>query len=42
MLMEIDPRQQMARWIRRRRTERQKKALFDYNTMEVERQQQAV
>ncbi len=37
-LMEIDPRVQQATVESQRATERQKKALFDYNTMEVERQ----
>ena len=37
-LMEIDPRQQQATVAAQRATERQKKALFDYNTVEVERQ----
>ncbi len=37
-LMEIDPRQQQATVDAQRATERQKKALFDYNTVEVERQ----
>ena len=36
--MEIDPRQQQAAVDSQRATERQKKALFDYNTVEVERQ----
>jgi RND family efflux transporter MFP subunit len=38
-LMEIDPRQQMATVASQRATERQKKALYDYNTVEVDRQQ---
>ena len=38
VLMEIDPRQQQATVDSQRATERQKKALFDYNTIEVERQ----
>ena len=38
VLMEIDPRQQQATVESQRATERQKKALFDYNTVEVERQ----
>lgn len=37
-LMEIDPRQQQAAVDSQRATERQKKALFDYNSIEVERQ----
>lgn len=37
-LMEIDPRQQQAAVDSQRATERQKKALFDYNSVEVERQ----
>ena len=37
-LMEIDPRQQMATVDSARATERQKKALYDYNMVEVERQ----
>ena len=37
-LMEIDPRQQKAAVESQRATERQKKALFDYNTVELERQ----
>jgi len=37
-LMEIDPRQQQATVDSQRATERQKKALFDYNTVELERQ----
>jgi RND family efflux transporter MFP subunit len=37
-LMEIDPRVQQATVESQRATERQKKALYDYNTMEVERQ----
>jgi RND family efflux transporter MFP subunit len=37
-LMEIDPRQQQASVDAQRATERQKKALYDYNTVEVERQ----
>jgi RND family efflux transporter MFP subunit len=38
LLMEIDPRMQMATVASARATERQKKAVFDYNTVEVERQ----
>jgi RND family efflux transporter MFP subunit len=38
LLMEIDPRQQMATVASARATERQKKAVYDYNTVEVERQ----
>ena len=38
-LMEIDPRQQQATVAAQTATERQKKALYDYNTVEVERQQ---
>jgi RND family efflux transporter MFP subunit len=38
ILMEIDPRQQQATVNSLRATERQKKALFDYNTVEMERQ----
>jgi RND family efflux transporter MFP subunit len=38
LLMEIDPRQQLATVDSARATERQKKALYDYNTVEVERQ----
>ena len=38
VLMEIDPRLQMATVDSARATERQKKALYDYNTVEVERQ----
>jgi len=37
-LMEIDPRQQQASVASQRATERQKKALYDYNVREVERQ----
>jgi RND family efflux transporter MFP subunit len=37
-LMEIDPRQQQATVDAQRATERQKKALYDYNAVEVERQ----
>jgi RND family efflux transporter MFP subunit len=37
-LMEIDPRLQLATVESQRATERQKKALYDYNTVEVERQ----
>jgi len=37
-LMEIDPRQQQATVASLKATERQKKALYDYNTVEVERQ----
>jgi RND family efflux transporter MFP subunit len=37
-LMEIDPRQQLATVDSARATERQKKALFDYNTSEIGRQ----
>ncbi len=37
-LMEIDPRQQQATVDSQRATERQKKALYDYNTVELERQ----
>jgi RND family efflux transporter MFP subunit len=36
--MEIDPRQQAATVASARATERQKKALYDYNTVEIERQ----
>jgi len=38
LLMQIDPRQQQATVASQRATERQKKALFDYDTVEVERQ----
>jgi len=38
VLMQIDPRQQQATVESQRATERQKKALFDYNAIEVERQ----
>ena len=38
MLMQIDPRQQQAAVDSQRATERQKKAVYDYNTVEVERQ----
>ena len=38
LLMEIDPRQQMASVASARATERQKKALYDYNVIEIERQ----
>lgn len=38
LLMEIDPRQQMATVSSARATERQKKAVYDYNVVEVERQ----
>jgi RND family efflux transporter MFP subunit len=38
VLMEIDPRQQQATVNSQRATERQKKAVYDYNTIEVERQ----
>jgi RND family efflux transporter MFP subunit len=37
-LMKIDPRQQQATVESQRATERQKKALFDYHTVELERQ----
>ena len=39
VLMEIDPRQQQATVAAQLGTERQKKALYDYNQIEVERQQ---
>jgi RND family efflux transporter MFP subunit len=38
-LMDIDPRQQQAAVESQRATERQKKALYDYNTVELDRQQ---
>ena len=38
LLMEIDPRQQMAAVASARATERQKKAVYDYNAVEIERQ----
>ena len=38
-LMEIDPRQQLAAVAAQRATERQKKALYDYNKIELDRQQ---
>jgi RND family efflux transporter MFP subunit len=38
VIMRIDPRQQEAAVESQRATERQKKAVFDYNTIEVERQ----
>jgi RND family efflux transporter MFP subunit len=38
VLMSIDPRQQQATVDAQRATERQKKAVYDYNTAEVERQ----
>jgi RND family efflux transporter MFP subunit len=38
LLIEIDPKQQMAAVASARATERQKKALYDYNAIEVERQ----
>ncbi len=38
VLMEIDPRQQQAMVASQGATERQKKALFDYNTIELNRQ----
>ncbi len=38
VLMEIDPKMQMATVAAARATEQQKKALYDYNTKEVERQ----
>jgi RND family efflux transporter MFP subunit len=38
LLMEIDPRMQIATVESARATERQKKAVFDYNTVEIERQ----
>jgi RND family efflux transporter MFP subunit len=38
VLMDIDPRQQMAAVDSQRATERQKKALYDYNTSEIVRQ----
>ncbi len=38
ILMDVDPQQQMATVDSALATERQKKALFDYNTVEVERQ----
>jgi RND family efflux transporter MFP subunit len=37
-LMNIDPRQQQAAVESQRATERQKKALYDYNTVEIDRQ----
>jgi RND family efflux transporter MFP subunit len=37
-LMEVDPREQQATVASQRATERQKKALYDYNVSEVERQ----
>ncbi len=37
-LMQIDPRQQLASVAAQRATEQQKKALYDYNSLEVERQ----
>jgi RND family efflux transporter MFP subunit len=37
-LMDIDPRQQQAAVESQRATERQKKALYDYNTVELDRQ----
>jgi RND family efflux transporter MFP subunit len=38
VLMEIDPRMQMATVASARATERQKKAVYDYNALEIERQ----
>jgi RND family efflux transporter MFP subunit len=38
VLMEIDPRQQTAAVASARATERQKKAVYDYNVVEIERQ----
>jgi len=38
VLMQLDPRQQQATVESQRATERQKKALFDYNAVEVDRQ----
>ncbi|MFY9856068.1 MAG: efflux RND transporter periplasmic adaptor subunit [Terracidiphilus sp.] len=38
LLMEIDPRMQMAAVASARATERQKKAIYDYNVIELERQ----
>jgi len=38
LLMEIDPRLQMATVASARATERQKKAIYDYNAVEIERQ----
>ena len=38
LIMEIDPRQQQASLDAQRATERQKKALFDYDTVELDRQ----
>jgi multidrug efflux pump subunit AcrA (membrane-fusion protein) len=38
LLMEIDPRLQMATVESARATERQKKAIYDYNAVEIERQ----
>jgi RND family efflux transporter MFP subunit len=38
LLMEIDPRHELATVESQRATERQKKALYDYNTAEIERQ----
>ena len=38
VLMQIDPRQQQAALDAQRATERQKKALFDYDTVELDRQ----
>jgi RND family efflux transporter MFP subunit len=38
LLMGIDPRQQMAAVAAARATERQKKAIYDYNAVEIERQ----
>jgi len=37
-MMDIDPQHQMAAVASARATERQKKALYDYNTLEIERQ----
>lgn len=38
LMMEIDPKMQLATVASARATERQKKALYDYNTVEIERQ----
>jgi RND family efflux transporter MFP subunit len=38
LIMQIDPRQQQAAMDAQRATERQKKSLFDYNAIEVDRQ----
>jgi len=40
--MEIDPRLQLATVASARATERQKKAIYDYNVIEIERQRKTL